>query len=200
MIRQKDVKTGEHWTRPPLVMEVRGRYAKQERASDFDEIIGDGTLWLVVLGSLAMMDENPEMQFARSLALSDVARLGLLSSNVIPEHLAPLAGRLWLSSSAGVTEKIKRLVAAVSDLEQYISAHFDGWKPMFVSSAQAGDWLWNPNVAFAQVIEMKDSGKAQVHLRRRSEDLTVKLSYYLNLRDMSSRDATLRALLAACFE
>jgi len=200
MIRQKDAKTGEHWTRPPLVMEVRERYAKQGRASDFDEIIGDGTLWLVVMGSLAMMDGNPEMQFARSLALSDVARLDLLSSNVIPEHLAPLASRLWLSSPAGLTEKIKRLVAAVNDLEQYISAHFDEWKTTFVSSARAADWLWNPNVAFAQVIEMKDSGKAQVHLRRRSEDLTVKLSYYLNLRDMSFHNASLRALLAACYE
>ena len=103
-------------------------------------------------------------------------------------------------SSADVTEKIKRLVVSVNDLEQFISAHFDGWKPMFVSSGQVGDWLWNPNVAFAQVIEMKDSGKALVHLRRRAEDLTVKLSYYLNLRDMSSRDAALCALFAACFE
>jgi hypothetical protein len=200
MIRQKDAKTGKFWTRPPLVVEVRERYAKQERASDFDQIIGDGTLWLVVMGSLAMMDEDPEMQFARSLALSDVAQLELLSSNVIPEHLAPLAGRLWQSSPAGLAEKIKRLVAAVNDLERYISAHFDGWKPTFVSSARTGDWLWNPKVAFAQVIEMKDLGKAQIHLRKRSEDITVQLSYYLNLRDISSRDATLWALFAACFE
>jgi hypothetical protein len=200
MIRQKDAKTGKSWTRPPLVMEVRERYTKEERVSDFDQIIGDGTLWLVVMGSLAMMDEDPEMQFARSLALSDVAQLELLSSNVIPEHLAPLAGRLWQSSPAGLAEKIKRLVAAVNDLEQYISSHFDGWKPTLVSSAQVGDWLWNPKVAFAQVIEMKDSGKAKIHVRKRSEDITVQLSYYLNLRDISSRDATLWALFAACFE
>ena len=68
-IHQKDAKTGQHKIRPPLVEEVRARYAQQERATDFDQIIGDGTLWLVVMGSLAMMEENPEDRFARNLAL-----------------------------------------------------------------------------------------------------------------------------------
>jgi hypothetical protein len=54
--------------------------------ADFDHIIGDGTLWLVVMGSLAMMEENQEDRFARSLALCDVARLGLLSSNADSEN------------------------------------------------------------------------------------------------------------------
>jgi hypothetical protein len=91
-------------------------------------------------------------------------------------------------------------VVALDALEQYIAAHFVEWKATFVSLAQAGDWLWNPNVGFAQVIELSDGAKARVHLRKRAEDLTVVLSFYINLRDISQHDATLLALLAASYE
>ena len=199
-IHQKDAKTGEHKIRPPLVEEVRARYAQQERAADFDHIIGDGTLWLVVMGSLAMVEENPEDRFARSLGLCDVARLGLLSSNADSEKLAPLASRLWLNGSADLPHRIKHLITAIDTLERYLAAHCQEWEETVASPALVGDWLWNPSVAFAQVKELRDQGKAVIHVRTRCDDAPVVLKGYVNLRQIGMQDCTLAALLSTCCE
>jgi hypothetical protein len=197
---ETDVKTGDHRVRPPLVQEVRDRYAAEGRASDFDQIVGDGTLWLVVMGSLAMMGANSETRFARNLALCEVARFDLLSTTAVPEHLAPLVNRLWQDSALDVTEKVKRLVNAFEALERYAESRFDEWSLKSVSLARAGDWLWRPKVGFGQIIDLKESGKAMVHLRKRAESLPVVLSFYVNLRDISAHDERLAALVAACYE
>jgi len=127
-----------------------------------------------------------------------VARFDLLSTTAVPEHLAPLVNRLWQDSAVDVTEKVKRLVNAFEALEQYAGARFAEWRSKFGSLGRAGDWLWNPSVGFGQIIELKDSGKAMVHLRKKAESLKVVLSFYVNLREVSEHDGKVAACIAAC--
>ena len=195
-----DPVTGKLFRRPPIIKEVRDRFAKNGQTSYFDQIIGDGTLWLVVLSSLAMMGESSETRFARNLAFYDVARFAPLSSSLVPEHVGPLVKKLWSDPSVELTDKIKQVVLALDALELYIGKHFDDWTGKVVSVAEVGDWLWHPKVGFSQVIELGHSSKALIHARKRVEDLKVELSYHINLRDISQRDGTLRSLFASSQE
>lgn len=197
---ETESKTGMPRSRPPLVEEVRARYAGQGRASDFDQIIGDGTLWLVVMRSLAMMGEQPGQRFAKNLALCDVARCNLLWSAATPASLAPLTARLWRDSEVDVPGRIKRLVEALDSLEQYLGGRFEEWKRKPAFEPHVGDWLWNPNAGFAEVIEVKEWDKAKVHIRKRAQTVLVVLPFYINLRGLSERDEEFASLLAACSE
>jgi hypothetical protein len=194
------VKAGDRGVRPPLVQEVRDRYAAEGRVQDFDQIVGDGALWLVVMGSLAMMGANPETRFARNLALCDVARFDLLSSTAVPEHLVPLANRLWQDSAVDLTEKVSTVMAAFESLEHYAKSCLND--PHKVApQARVGDWLWNPKVGFFQITQLlSEPGKAMAHWRQRAESVKVMLSYCANLRDLSEHDKKLAALVAACSE
>jgi hypothetical protein len=188
-------KAGDHRVRPPLVQEVRDRYAAEGRVQDFDQIVGDGSLWLVVMGSLAMMGAKPETRFARNLALCDVARFDLLSASAVPEHLVPLANRLWQDSSVDFTERVSSVMAAFESLQQYAkSCLSDPHKA--APSARVGDWLWNPKVGFFQITQMlSEPGKAMAHWRERAESVKVMLSYCVNLREVSEHDKKLAALV-----
>jgi hypothetical protein len=64
---------------------------------------------------------------------------------------------------------------ATDTLEKYLAAHCQDWKEMIAFPPAVGDWLWNPSVAFAQVKELRDEGKAIIHVRTRCNDALVVL-------------------------
>ena len=79
----------------------------------------------------------------------------------------------------------------VNALEEYLHLRFAEWRVLAGSSACTGDWIWNPHVGFAQILDLHGPEKAEVHVRKRAENLIVKLSHYLNLRIFSSHDGQL---------
>ena len=197
---QSAVTAGDRAVRQSLAQEVRDRYDAEGRAHDFDQIVGDGTLWLVVLGSLAMLGAKPETRFTRNLALRDVATFGVLSITAVPEHLVPLANRLWQNSTVDVAEKINSVMGAFESLEQYAKSCLKDCQKE-APSARVGDWLWNSKVGFSQVVQLlSEPGKAMAHWRQRAEPVKVMLSYCINLRALSERDKKFAALVAACSE
>jgi hypothetical protein len=198
--REIDKETGKEWTRPALFVEVRKRYESLGKGEEFDQIIGDGTLWILVLSSLASLNESPESRFARNMAFCDVARFGVLSSNFNPEYLTPLVRRLSLSVSIDFPEKIKGLLAAMAALDGYIATHFDEWQSTVSSSGQVGDWLWRPTLGYVQIVKAVDPDKAEIHIRQRAQNLLVKRPFYVNLQNACREHATLRTLLAAATE
>jgi hypothetical protein len=198
--REIDKETGKEWTRPALFVEVRNRYESLGKGEEFDQIIGDGTLRILVLSSLASLNESPESRFARNMAFCDVARFGVLSSNFSPEYLTPLVRRLSLSVSIDFPEKIKGLLAAMAALDGYIATHFDEWQSTVSSSGQVGDWLWRPTLGYVQIVKVVDPDKAEIHIRQRAQNLLVKRPFYVNLQNACREHATLRTLLAAATE
>jgi hypothetical protein len=107
--------------------------------------------------------------------------------------------RLWRDSSADVADTIQQVIAAMREIEQYLRSYDDTLKAKLSGSACIGGWLWNPRVGFAELIAFRDPGKASSHIRNRAENVNVVLSYYINVRDVSRENATLRQLLAACY-
>ena len=118
----------------------------------------------------------------------------------LPQPLSPLKARLWRDPEVEVAGKIKRLVAALDSLEQYLGESFEEWKKKPPCEPHVGDWLWNPSAGFAEFIRVEEWPKARVHVRKRAEAVLVVLSYYINLRGLSERDKKFALLLAAFSE
>ena len=182
----------------PLLEEARQRYAVEGRSDDFDQILGDGTLWLVLMISLSALGDDMQATFGRNLVLRDVVRYPYLSTSVTPQHLAPLLHRLSNGHNGSPIKKIKNIVRQFESLERYLPRIFEkrkgtGAKP------EVDDWLWNPSVGFAQIVELREQGRARVHVRKRAETLeTVLLSYYINIRDIAAKDEKLQSLMYNC--
>ncbi len=196
---ERNAKTGENQKRIPLLEEIRNRYVSEGRGESFDQIIGDGTLWLVLMGSLTLLSGDADRLFARNLILRDIARYPALSSNVVPEQIASLARRIQSESDADPLARAKRVVQAFEALEAFVGPTFEDLKQQPSTEATAGDWLWRPGMGFGQIIELGEAGKAKVHVRKKAETLnSVVLSYYLNLRLLADTDAEFRPLFDAC--
>jgi hypothetical protein len=196
---EPDQNTGEARKRIPLIEEIRSRYVSEGRGDDFDQIIGDGTLWLVLMGSLTVLSGDPSRLFARNLILRDVARYPALFARIVPELLAPLARRIKSDADADPLDRAKRVVHAFDNLEGFLRPRVDNLKANGASGAKVDDWLWNTGVGFAQILELGEDGKAKVHVPKKAETLnSVLLSFYVNLRILAEQDFNFRRLLAAC--
>lgn len=186
--------------RPPLLDEVRKRYAEEGRTDAFDTIIGDGTLWLSLTVGLAVLSGDTATAFGRNLVLRDVARNAVLLRSAAPEHLVPLAQRLKRDGIDIGVSRIKELAEWFDLLDEYLSQNFEAWKAKNAGAARVGDWLWNPTPGYAQIVELQlESGKARVHIRKKAETRpNVLLSFYINLRIVAEGDEMLRSLIAEC--
>lgn len=198
---ENNPKTGVSRRLRPLLQEVRERYAKEGRVEAFDQIIGDGTLWLVLIGSLTLFAGPTDKSFSRNLILRDIARYPSLSVGIVPSQLAALARRINVESGVEPLALAKRAVERFDTMESFLRERFEDLKQRTASSrAAVGDWLWNTGVGFAEVVELQESQKAKVHVRKRAETLNnVRLSFYVNLRVLADQDADFRNLYEACW-
>ena len=138
----KDVNTGKKRVGPPLIEAVRRRYVDQQREADFDEIVGDGTLWLV-FWERWRFEGSLTTEFEQNLLLCDIARSPWLFCNVLAERLAPLAKRLWQDAPGDVVSTIRAIVEIVGDLERHLDTNWEQLKSAPHGSVDLQDWLWN---------------------------------------------------------
>lgn len=185
--------------RLPLMEEVRNRYAREGRAEDFDRVIGDGTLWLVLIASLGVLPGDAGGRFGRNLILRDIARFPTLSAAAVPEQLAALAKRLCAESDGDPLGQAKEVVEAFESLEAFLSPRFEQLAGTKGERASVGDWLWRPGMGFGQIMEVEEGQKASVHLRKKAETVKhIKLSFYVNLRVLGEADAGFKQLFEKC--
>lgn len=184
----------------PLLTEVQNRYRAQGRVADFNRIIGDGLLWLVLAGSLSMIEEEPGKRFELNLLIGDVANCQPLIAMAVPDRLTPLARLLGRAGNSLLDlNRVRQTVEALKDLEVRLDRHFKKYdSALRVFDDKPGDWLWRPVVGFAQVLSIhEDRRHASMHIRSEAREVQkVRLDFYINLRQIQGRDTTVRELLA----
>ena len=194
-----DSKTNEKTKRQPLIEEIRSRYQSEGRLEDFDQIIGDGLLWLILMGSLTTLSGDSGQLFARNLILRDITQSSTLFLKAVPEQLAGLARRIRVEETIDPIDRAKRAVQDFERLESFVQPRIDQLKVKTAKSAEVGDWLWNVGVGFGQIVELEEGKKARVHIRSRADTLNhVLISYYVNLRVLAEQDTEFRQLFDAC--
>jgi hypothetical protein len=166
-----------------LIERVGARYTSEGRFERFEETIGDGTLWVLLLAVAAKLvnDADP---FERDLLLVEILEAEVLRSQQSAEQLADLCAvarvddrtQEWMHTAQQARERIKSLRHRLEPLGESLPASPNG-------AARVGDWLWNPPVGFARIESLDGRDIGSVHIRRRAATRpNVKLRFYVNLR------------------
>jgi len=166
-----------------LIEFVRSRYAEEERLAEFDSVIGDGTLWVLLLavasGQAVVVDLTE-----RDLLLSDILDCSVLRSQRSAQQLAELCviadvedrSGEWLRTARAASSSVNRPKSQLQPVDPNAP-------PKFRGVAQVGDWLWNQHVGFVRVESVGENGKLKVHIRQKAKVCpNVSPSYYVNLR------------------
>ena len=164
------------------------------------EIVGDGTLWMVLIATLGNSDWNEAGTFVeKAIALRQVFKDSALISSAQAPRLMGLLGQLRIDDA----HKYLSVVAPeVSDLLDRIENEL---MPVWQSEAhqqverkivhRIGDLLWRPNVGWA-VCLAEAIGRDSLSVRRGSEQIKIGAGFFVNLSELSTRHHRLSELFA----
>ena len=166
-----------------LVQRVADRFARDGRTDEFEGIIGDGTLWVLLLAVATGMRVDLDA-FERDLLLVDVLDYAPLRSQRSAVQLAELCSIAQVDDRTGEwIESAKQAAARVRTLHSQLAPLQAGLPAIPKGRPQVGDWLWNESAGFARLEALTDGALASVHIRRRAETRpNVRLNFYVNLR------------------
>ncbi|HMN39702.1 MAG TPA: hypothetical protein PKE29_02585 [Phycisphaerales bacterium] len=166
-----------------IVERVADRFTRDGRADEFEGVIGDGTLWVLLLAVATGLRVDIDA-FERDLLLVDILEYLPLRSQRSAVQLAELCAIAqvddrtgeWIESAKHAETRVRALVSGLSPLQAKLPSASKG-RP------QVGDWLWNESAGFARIESLAEGGLAAVHIRRRAETRpNVRLTFYVNLR------------------
>jgi hypothetical protein len=166
-----------------LVQRVADRFSHDGRTEEFEGIIGDGTLWVLLLAVATGMPLDLD-SFEQDLLLVDILDHAPLRSQRSAVQLAELCSIAQVDDRTGEwIESAKQAAARVRALQTRLAPLQAGLPAISKGRPQVGDWLWNESAGFARLVGLSDGGLASVHIRRRAETRpNVRLSFYINLR------------------
>ena len=184
---------------PGLLRAVEQRYTDNGQASIFREVIGDGTLWIVLISTLGNSRWQGVGTFLdKALALREVFRAPELISSA---HVSRLSGLLAQFRIEDARAFLSVVAPVVSELLDRIEGCV---RPVWEKEAReqcerpithrAGDLLWRANAGWAACLE-NATGTDNIEVRLRGERKKVKASYYANISDLAKRDQRLSGLL-----
>jgi hypothetical protein len=166
-----------------LIESVRRRYAGTDRGAEFDAVVGDGTLWVLMLAVATHASATGD-GLEQDLLLSDVLDCGVLRSRRSADQLAALCAVAqvqdrsgeWLAGARAARARTAQLLAELSPLGARLPAPQSG-------RCREGDWLWNPSVGFARISSIAETGTVSVHIRSKASTRpNVQPRFYVNLR------------------
>jgi HKD family nuclease len=184
---------------PGLLRLVEERYAEKGQSDIFAEIVGDGTLWMVLIAMMGSPDwSNAEDFIERALLLREVFRSKDLISSVRPSRLTGLLDNIRIADARAV---LLTIAPAVSSILDQLEFHLEsGWTKDLTSQDgrsvpnTAKDILWRPNVGWGICITGGErNGYSQIRLR--GESKRVKGTFYVNVSGLCKHDPQVSLLL-----
>ena len=192
----------ENGQRHGLLESVRLRYESEGRNETFMQAVGDGTLWLAIIGAMGRIDwasEGGPMQ--RALALREVVHAHELICSADTGRLSALVPRLQLMGEGKkVLTEAARVTGILADVETILETR----REQFINAQErgkhlAGDLVWRKSgwgIARTEASITKGE-KMQVYWRSSGREVSVMASgFIVNVRLASQGCDDLTALMA----
>lgn len=185
---------------PGLLGIVEQRYAANGQASLFGEVVGDGTLWMVLIATLGGGTWQGLGTFIdKAFAIRDVLRSPSLVSTAQVPRLSGLLLQLRIEDARASLSVAAPLISDLLDrLEECLHPLWEqavleqNKRPI---THRAGELLWHPKPGW--VVCLADRAAAEnMEVRLRGETKKVKASFYANVTDLAKRNLQLSGLLA----
>lgn len=183
-----------------LLETVRARYREADRDADFLRIVGDGTLWLALLSSLANLPwEGRNAGLKKALALRAVVEASELVASADAGRMRHLLSRLEeqraravIDTAPRTIEALRRLEAALQERREETLARQEREKTRY----EAGDLLWKPETVWAENVSDAVCGEnAEAYLHLRARVARIKTNLFINVTKAVLLDKTLALML-----
>ncbi|MBL8472397.1 MAG: phospholipase D family protein [Rhodocyclaceae bacterium] len=184
-----------------LLHAVEQRYAENDQHSTFEEVVGDGTLWMVLVATLGNSNwQGVGTDIDKAVALREVFTAPQLLASAVPARVAALIGRIRIDDArsylADVAPTVTRLLEELdSELRQVWEVELRQQGERGITH-KVGDLLWREKIGWAICLEEAPSKADQpVKVRLRGKEKAVMNGYYANVSDLANRDAHLGSLI-----
>lgn len=184
-----------------LLHVVEKRYADSGHQSTFGDVVGDGTLWLVLVATLGNADwRGVGTDVDKALALREVFTAPQLLASAQSARIAGLLGKIRIEDAhAYITEiapKVSRLLHEIEGLLAPIwNAEMHDQTDRSITH-KVGDLLWRENVGWAICLADTEARSGQaIKVRLRGLEKAVMVGYYVNVTELAGRRPDLARLL-----
>lgn len=186
---------------PGLLHSVEQRYGERGLSNIFREIVGDGTLWMVLIATLGNTEWREAGSFVeKAIALRQVFKGSALISSAQAPRLVSLIGRLRIDDAHNYVSVV---APEVSDLLEHIENELGsiwqreaGLQVERRIAHRIGDSLWRANVGWA-VCLADATGRDSILVRRGSEQVKIGAGFFVNVSELVTRHPHLSELFAA---
>jgi len=184
-----------------LLRTVEQRYAKNDQQSTFNNVVGDGTLWVVLVATLGNANwHGVGTDIDKAVALKEVFSAPQLLVNAQQIRIEALLRNVRINDArsylAEVAPSVTRLL---TDIESFLAPVWDAEMRVQVGrsiSHKVGDLLWREKVGWAVCLIASDGKPGQpIKVRLRGAEKDVVGGYYVNVSELASRDHKLGDLI-----
>jgi hypothetical protein len=175
---------------------VRARYREADRDADFLRIVGDGTLWLALLSSLANLPwKGRNAGLKKALALRAVVEASELVASGDAGRMRHLLSRLEEQKARAVIDTAPRTIDALRRLEAALRERLEETLARQERERlryEVGNLLWKPEIVWAENRSdavWGENTEAYLHLRARPA--RVKTSLFINVTKATLVDTVL---------
>lgn len=179
-----------------LLDTVRARYREGGREADFLRIVGDGTLWLALLSSLANLPwRGPNAGLQKALALRAVVEASELVASGDAGRMRHLLSRLEVQRARAVIDTAPRIIDALKRLEAALQERREETlvrQERERTRYEAGDLLWKPETVWAENRSDAVCGEnTEAYLHLRARPARIKTNLFINVTKAALADTAL---------
>lgn len=170
-----------------LLQQVEMRYTKNGMKSIFEEVIGDGALWLVLvatIGNLELQEVGADIE--KALMLRDVFNAPQLIQSAQPGNISSLLGKIKIDNANSYIRKVApEIYQLLNEIESQLKQIWTA--ELYKQTSQsivhkAGDLLWRENVGWAVCLVDSNNKEAQyIKVRLQGLAKNVRSDFYINV-------------------
>jgi hypothetical protein len=184
-----------------LLRVVEQRYTQNGQKDTFDSVIGDGTLWLVLVATLGSTNwRGVGTEIDKAIALREVFAAPQLLASAKPARITGLLSKIRIDDAklyvAHVAPTVNRLLCMIEDSLQPVWESEMRFQEELGITHKLGDLLWRKKVGWAVCLAETQTRVGQsVRVRLRGVEKNVMPGYYVNVSELASRNAELDHLI-----
>lgn len=186
-----------------LLRSVQQRYVQNGQAETFDDVVGDGTLWLVLVVTLGGTNwHGVGTEIDKAVALREVFCSPQLLASANSVRVTGLLGKIQIDDAkeyvAHVAPTVNRLLREIeSALKPLWEVEMRGQGERAVIH-RPGDLLWRDSAKAGWAVcldEVQDRTGQSIKVRLKGAETAVQSGYYVNVSDVCSRNSDLSRLV-----
>ena len=176
-----------------LLRVVEQRYAQNGKKDTFDDVVGDGTLWLVLVATLGGADwQGAGTEIDKATAIREVFTAPQLLASAKPARITGLLGTIRIEDArsyvAHVAPIVTRLLCEIEDALQPVWASEMRGQGERGITHKLGDLLWREKIGWAVCLAETQARAGQsIKVRLRGVEMDVMTGFYVNVSDVCDR-------------